>query len=220
MYISETASVHLGLSQVRHLQCDITALWNIKISIYLQVELTGNSIYEYIHNFDQDEMAAVLSLQQNMYGHQVHPPPPPVQMPSNLSPSELDSITPPPSLLIPPVLSNNASTNNIPSVPNPMMNNSMNHQNQNNHAFTNQQSQQQQQPQIHNHHSHHSHHPHHTQRHQETQTIEIERTFFLRMKCVLAKRNAGLTTSGYKVKKKFNMHHHVDSSTFFMYLLS
>jgi len=30
-------------------------------------------------------------------------------------------------------------------------------------------------------------------------TIEIEKTFFLRMKCVLAKRNAGLTTSGFKV---------------------
>lgn len=30
-------------------------------------------------------------------------------------------------------------------------------------------------------------------------TIEIERTFFLRMKCVLAKRNAGLTSGGYKV---------------------
>ena len=28
---------------------------------------------------------------------------------------------------------------------------------------------------------------------------EIERAFFLRMKCVLAKRNAGLTSSGYKV---------------------
>lgn len=31
-------------------------------------------------------------------------------------------------------------------------------------------------------------------------TIEIEKTFFLRMKCVLAKRNAGLTTSGFKVR--------------------
>lgn len=30
-------------------------------------------------------------------------------------------------------------------------------------------------------------------------TIEIERNFVLRMKCVLAKRNAGLTSSGYKV---------------------
>lgn len=29
--------------------------------------------------------------------------------------------------------------------------------------------------------------------------FEIERAFFLRMKCVLAKRNAGLTTGGYKV---------------------
>ena len=34
---------------------------------------------------------------------------------------------------------------------------------------------------------------------QASQTIEIERSFFLRMKCVLAKRNAGLTTAGYKV---------------------
>ena len=29
--------------------------------------------------------------------------------------------------------------------------------------------------------------------------IEIERSFFIRMKCVLAKRNAGLTNAGYKV---------------------
>ena len=35
MYISETASVHLGLSQV---------------------ELTGNSIYEYIHPLDHEEL--------------------------------------------------------------------------------------------------------------------------------------------------------------------
>lgn len=28
---------------------------------------------------------------------------------------------------------------------------------------------------------------------------ELERSFFLRMKCVLAKRNAGLTCGGYKV---------------------
>lgn len=31
------------------------------------------------------------------------------------------------------------------------------------------------------------------------QDIEIERSFFIRMKCVLAKRNAGLTNAGYKV---------------------
>ena len=30
--------------------------------------------------------------------------------------------------------------------------------------------------------------------------IELERVFFLRMKCVLAKRNAGLTAGGYKVR--------------------
>uniref|UniRef100_A0A1A9W571 Single-minded n=1 Tax=Glossina brevipalpis TaxID=37001 RepID=A0A1A9W571_9MUSC len=93
MYISETASVHLGLSQV---------------------ELTGNSIYEYIHNYDQDEMNAILSLHPHMY--------------------------------------------------------------QNPDAFINS-----------------------LQLVQSTNTIEIEKTFFLRMKCVLAKRNAGLTSSGYKV---------------------
>ncbi|XP_074657294.1 single-minded homolog 2-like [Tubulanus polymorphus] len=81
MYISETASVHLGLSQV---------------------ELTGNSIYEYIHPADHDEMTALLT---------VHQP----------------------------------------------------------------------------------YHPH------LRQDIEIERSFFIRMKCVLAKRNAGLTSGGYKV---------------------
>ncbi|NWY36740.1 SIM2 protein, partial [Sylvia atricapilla] len=81
MYISETASVHLGLSQV---------------------ELTGNSIYEYIHPSDHDEMTAVLTAHQPLHPHLL-------------------------------------------------------------------------------------------------QEYEIERSFFLRMKCVLAKRNAGLTCSGYKV---------------------
>ncbi|XP_050535387.1 single-minded homolog 2 isoform X2 [Daktulosphaira vitifoliae] len=86
MYISETASVHLGLSQV---------------------ELTGNSIFEYIHQADHDEMISVLS---------------PHHLPPNLMPTD-----------------------------NMMLN------------------------------------------------FEVERAFFLRMKCVLAKRNAGLTTGGYKV---------------------
>ncbi|XP_051546526.1 single-minded homolog 1-like isoform X2 [Myxocyprinus asiaticus] len=81
MYISETASVHLGLSQV---------------------ELTGNSIYEYVHPADHDEMAAVLTPQPTYHSHFV-------------------------------------------------------------------------------------------------QEYEVERSFFLRMKCVLAKRNAGLTSGGYKV---------------------
>uniref|UniRef100_A0A3B1IU45 SIM bHLH transcription factor 2 n=1 Tax=Astyanax mexicanus TaxID=7994 RepID=A0A3B1IU45_ASTMX len=81
MYISETASVHLGLSQV---------------------ELTGNSIFEYIHPSDHDEMTAVLSAHQPLHPH-----------------------------FLP--------------------------------------------------------------------EYEMERSFFLRMKCVLAKRNAGLTCGGYKV---------------------
>ena len=148
------------------------------------MELTGNSIYEYIHNFDQDEMVAVLSLQQNMFGHQTplnntHG----LQM-ENLSPVNLDSATPP--LAIP----------SIPPTPNSQININ-NFNNQSLHPPTT--------PNLHpfpqqNHLHHHLHsHPHHLPRHQETQTIEIERTFFLRMKCVLAKRNAGLTTSGYKV---------------------
>ncbi|XP_057324015.1 protein single-minded isoform X1 [Microplitis mediator] len=87
MYISETASVHLGLSQV---------------------ELTGNSIFEYIHPVDHNEMLDVLNS------------PLPISNRSFLSP--------------------NAHGN-----------------------------------------------------------IEIERAFFIRMKCVLAKRNAGLVTSGWKV---------------------
>jgi PAS domain S-box len=48
MYISETASTHLGLSQV---------------------ELTGNSIYEYIHNEDHEEMNRVLCLPPAMQPH-------------------------------------------------------------------------------------------------------------------------------------------------------
>ena len=82
MYISETASVHLGLSQV---------------------ELTGNSIYEYVHPADHEEVTQLLNQS------------PPAQC-FNLK-----------------------------------------------------------------------------------RDIEIERSFFIRMKCVLAKRNAGLTNSGYKV---------------------
>ena len=43
MYISETASVHLGLSQV---------------------ELTGNTIFEYVHPLDHDELSSLLTFHQ------------------------------------------------------------------------------------------------------------------------------------------------------------
>ncbi len=75
------------------------------------MELTGNSIYEYIHPADHDEMTSVLSL--------------PLSYPA----------------FIPHTHSSNIAQ----------------------HDF------------------------------------EIEKSFFLRMKCVLAKRNAGLTSGGYKV---------------------
>jgi len=169
-----------------------------------QVELTGNSIYEYIHNFDQDEMAAVLSLQQNMYGHQTPlsqglqpvPPPSSASQVDSMSPVHLDSATPPlvatPNPAVPAVPIANGNFNN-PSPTNPPSLTP-------NHSFA--------------HHPHHHHHHHHLPRHQETQTIEIERTFFLRMKCVLAKRNAGLTTSGYKV---INMQRHTSESFDFVF---
>lgn len=38
---------------------------------------------------------------------------------------------------------------------------------------------------------------------------ESERAFFIRMKCILAKRNAGLTNGGYKVSFRcIHMHDH------------
>ncbi|XP_037954940.1 protein single-minded-like [Teleopsis dalmanni] len=113
MYISETASVHLGLSQV---------------------ELTGNSIYEYIHNYDQDEMNSILSLHPHMYQN-------------------------------PDAFINSLHLNQPPNGPPGTIGSS-------NGIYLNERA---------------------------SHTIEIEKTFFLRMKCVLAKRNAGLTSSGYKV---------------------
>lgn len=95
MYISETASTHLGLSQV---------------------EMTGNSIFDYIHPQDQHEMEGILN-DYTGYGREVR------VLTSNLM--------------------SGASPRNL--------------------------------------------------------EFEIQKSFFLRFKCVLAKRNAGLTTSGYKV---------------------
>uniref|UniRef100_A0A8C8B8I0 SIM bHLH transcription factor 2 n=1 Tax=Otus sunia TaxID=257818 RepID=A0A8C8B8I0_9STRI len=105
MYISETASVHLGLSQV---------------------ELTGNSIYEYIHPSDHDEMTAVLTAHQPLHPHL-------------LQGTRLFFC-----------VSSSSGTNK----PRPL---------------------------------------------DEILLLGQKRSFFLRMKCVLAKRNAGLTCSGYKV---------------------
>ncbi|XP_052900731.1 protein single-minded-like [Anopheles moucheti] len=228
MYISETASVHLGLSQV---------------------ELTGNSIYEYIHNYDQDEMTSVLSLQPNMF---VPPPPAAGTEPTGTTPhltiadagpvASDSPISPFASLLHPggggdsPPQSLSASGASIATIgatlgqtvppglsPNDMQP-AMHHQQQSHMGGPGDHSplgagstpsygtgtvgygmqHPQQSHHHHNHHHghyhHHHHHHHHSYgQHHLSQTIEIERTFFLRMKCVLAKRNAGLTTSGYKV---------------------
>jgi PAS domain S-box-containing protein len=96
MYISETASTHLGLSQV---------------------EMTGNSIYEYIHDSDKSEMESVLKDWSECK-----------EMHAGISSGLIAAL-----------------------------------------------------------------HPH------RCLEREIQKSFFLRFKCVLAKRNAGLTSSGYKV---------------------
>uniref|UniRef100_A0A673LLD3 Single-minded homolog 1-A n=1 Tax=Sinocyclocheilus rhinocerous TaxID=307959 RepID=A0A673LLD3_9TELE len=110
MYISETASVHLGLSQV---------------------ELTGNSIYEYIHPADHDEMTAVLTAHQPYHSHFVHGKTATTHLCTQINSSSLKQLLHRLLLLF--------------------------------------------------------------------LEYEMERSFFLRMKCVLAKRNAGLTCAGYKV---------------------
>lgn len=84
----------------------------------VQVELTGNSIYEYIYPDDRNEMVSVLNLPQN--------------------PTDLAGFTFPP--------------------PN------------------------------------------------SRGEIELERAFLLRMKCILAKRNAGLVTEGYKVNENLKIY--------------
>ena len=90
MYISETASVHLGLSQV---------------------ELTGNSIYEYIHPLDHEELISLLNVHSAGANERA----------TFCGPQDMD--------------------------------------------------------------------------------LELERAFVVRMKCVLAKRNAGLTSGGFKVNQ-------------------
>ncbi|GAB0098366.1 Protein single-minded [Sergentomyia squamirostris] len=180
MYISETAAVHLGLSQV---------------------ELTGNSIYEYIHNFDHDEMTAVLSLHPNVFSvppfgsvgggfHQAAQPPGPHPHPHAHHPLNHHQAQPPniAAPVTPPnsVHSTPPATALPPSAQPPPQNPHHPHMNSNSGSL----------PHLHNI-SHHIPLNHHQA--QASQTVEIERSFFLRMKCVLAKRSAGLTSSGYKV---------------------
>lgn len=170
MYISETASVHLGLSQV---------------------ELTGNSIYEYIHNFDQDEMTSVLSLHPDVIPAQSTPATPPTEV-----------ISPPNGILHLNSNNNISTTSRVNgaaplSPPSSIPDSPIGQTPNGTHPFAG-----------HSHYHHHlhplqhnnnNHHPH-NHFNQQSKTIEIERSFFLRMKCVLAKRNAGLTSSGYKVR--------------------
>lgn len=97
------------------------------------MELTGNSIYEYIHPADQDEMSAVLTAHQPFHSHFVHG-------------NQLDKHV---------RLKVTRTTYDL-------------------YDF------------------------------ELSAEYKMERSFFLRMKCVLAKRNAGLTCGGYKVGTDMN----------------
>ncbi|XP_050072549.1 single-minded homolog 1-like [Anopheles maculipalpis] len=169
-YISETASVHLGLSQV---------------------ELTGNSIYEYIHAYDQEEMAAILSLQQAF-------PTTPPHVAHNLQPdqSAIFNNHDPSAIGLAsgsPVYGDISSAASTPAA----------------HGAQRQQHHTSSDPRVPHHelptdlpssrNLHQPNHRHSFSQQQRSYVIEMERTFFLRMRCVLAKRNAGLTSSGYKV---------------------
>lgn len=190
MYISETASVHLGLSQV---------------------ELTGNSIYEYIHNCDQDEMTAVLSLHPDFIPVPPQAAPPTVHVsPPNgihhLNSNNNISTASAPSGTTPSQAGNSPlSPSSIPEAAtavggSPMGTNGNHlpgHPINGGAAAIN--GHHNPHPMQHQPHSHHHHHHSHNHFNQPSRTIEIERSFFLRMKCVLAKRNAGLTSAGHKV---------------------
>lgn len=205
MYISETASVHLGLSQVSAFVFFLLTIKEFYFFPYQnQVELTGNSIYEYISPMDHEEMTSVLSLQANMFSPPPPPPPPthPLPPPSLAAAiSDADSM-----------LSNDSfkqlTTNSTSSFSNEIMCQQYPSPTgvagaaigQLNGNYSAAGSPPGGVPHQHHHHGH-PHHGHHHAPASSCQTIEIERTFFLRMKCVLAKRNAGLTTAGFKVLK-------------------
>lgn len=137
-------------------------------------------------------MSSILALHPNMYAA------PPTLSPNEvlIHPPHIDSPTGTPTNHIPPLPPTNGTI--IPPTPTTPLHSHPHH--------------------PHNHHPHHQHqhiHNHHHPLHntgihnqfnhqtnQPSQTIEFQRSFFIRMKCVLAKRNAGLTASGYKVSYK------------------
>lgn len=179
MYISETASTHLGLSQV---------------------ELTGNSIYDYIHAYDQDEMARILSLHPNGIPNSAYDP--------NETSKSTNSAYSGASASHGKCTYGALKTAPCPKLDYLLMRNSGNPRlygffrlfpGSPNHMSANYHNQ------SHDGHHHYAHILQHQQHQQPfvSQTVEMERTFFLRMKCVLAKRNAGLTTQGYKVSDLF-----------------
>ena len=63
LYISETVSIYLGLSQVRANCCDYQVCFiSDWIFILFQVEMTGSSFFDYIHPSDHIELAEQLGV--------------------------------------------------------------------------------------------------------------------------------------------------------------
>ena len=181
MYISETASVHLGLSQV---------------------ELTGNSIYEYIHPGDHEEMHLVLNEFSAMNAVRTARKNEPnkrsfSETPINCCPVEYDANAFPNS--VPPGSASSSGTTIVESESH-SCNSDLNSYTKVPRIEPN--------PET-------SEHSGQVKSTMETNHsfldysipfyprvydfYEVEKSFFLRMKCVLAKRNAGLTSGGYKV---------------------
>ena len=76
MYISEAVAVHLGHQNVSPAESSRSShdfITSSTVSFFLsyfcasQVEMTGNSIYEYIHPEDHDEMTGILNIHQTLY---------------------------------------------------------------------------------------------------------------------------------------------------------
>lgn len=136
MYISETASTHLGLNQV---------------------ELTGSSIYDYIHDDDHIDMARVLS--SNLNGC------PTSAFNSRNSKNTNSTFN---STTLSNIQGKVQHTNHLIKTAKNDNFYGIGLDSQNQHATS-------------------------------SHTIGTERAFFLRMKCVLSKKNAGFTSDGYKV---------------------
>lgn len=62
LYISETVSIYLGLSQVYYHKKEWFIIDINVIYLYIKVEMTGSSVFDYVHTADHSELAQQLGL--------------------------------------------------------------------------------------------------------------------------------------------------------------